>query len=202
MLRELIASQFKKPTGLFGIFSSNKMIKNNQKNYDRLISDLALTPQDKLLEIGYGPGIGLQIIAERCSTCTIYGIDFSKLMYKRASKYNKQYIDGGRMELKHGDFLTMPVSQADYDKIFCLNVVYFWNELNTPFKKVFSLLKNGGSFHIYMADKNTLIRLKAPDSVFNKYSIEQVEEALREAGFRSVEHTEERGYYVKAKKQN
>jgi cyclopropane fatty-acyl-phospholipid synthase-like methyltransferase len=57
MLRELIASQFKKPTGLFGIFSSNKMIKNNQKNYDRLISDLALTPQDKLLEIGYGPGI-------------------------------------------------------------------------------------------------------------------------------------------------
>jgi cyclopropane fatty-acyl-phospholipid synthase-like methyltransferase len=200
MLRAFIASQFKKPTGLFGIFSSNRMIKNNQKNYDRLIKDLDLQPHNKLLEIGYGPGIGLHIIAEQCATCTIEGIDFSKLMYKRASKYNQQYIDAGRMHLQHGDFLTTPVAQTDYDKIFCLNVVYFWNELRTPFKKVFSLLKNGGAFYIYMADKDTLIKLKTPDTVFNKYSVEQVEEALKEAGFPVVEHTKERGYYLKAKK--
>src|SRR5215218_4924397 len=124
MLREFIASQFKKPTGLLGIFSSNLMVKNNQKNYDRLIRDLDLQPQDKVLEIGYGPGIGIQMIAERCSTCTIHGIDFSKLMYKKACKYNKQYIDAGRVQLQHGDFLKVPVGHNNYDKIFCLNVVY------------------------------------------------------------------------------
>jgi cyclopropane fatty-acyl-phospholipid synthase-like methyltransferase len=202
MLRQLFAFQFKKPTGLFGLFSSNIMVKNNRKNYDRLINDLDVQQNDKLLEIGYGPGIGLHMIAERCSTCTIHGIDFSKLMYKRARKYNKQFIEDGRMQLQYGDFLTTPVIQNDYDKIFCLNVVYFWNELNTPFKKVFSLLNNGGSFHIYMADKNTLIKMKTPDSVFNKYSVEQVEEALKEAGFAVVEHTEERGWHLKAKKLN
>ena len=36
MLREFIASQFKKPTGLFGLFTSNLMIKGNQKNCDRV----------------------------------------------------------------------------------------------------------------------------------------------------------------------
>lgn len=200
MLREFIASQFKKPTGLLGIFTSNLMVKNNRKNYDRLIKDLDIQQHDKLLEIGYGPGIGIRMLSEICSTCTIHGIDFSNLMYKRASKYNKQYIDAGRVQLQHGDFLKVPVAHNDYDKIFCLNVVYFWDELRTPFEKVFSLLKNGGSFHMYMADSATLLEKKAPDKVFNKYSIEQVIEALRAAGFTTVEHYIENGIYIKAKK--
>lgn len=200
MIREFIASQFKRPAGLLGVWSSNQMVKNNQKNYDRLIMDLDMQPQDKLLEIGYGPGIGIWMIAERCSTCTVHGIDFSQLMYKRASKYNKRFIDAGRVSLLYGDFLQAPVTHDDYNKVFCLNVVYFWNELKGPFTKVFSSLKKGGSFHMYMADEKTLIKMKAPDSIFNKYSIEQVVEALKVVGFESVEHYAERGHYIKAKK--
>ena len=200
MFRKFIASQFKKPTGLFGIFTSNMMVKNNQKNYDKIIKDLDLQQHDKLLEIGYGPGIGIQMIAELCLDCTIHGIDFSKLMYKRASKYNRTYIDNGRTQLQYGDFLKTSVLDNNYDKIFCLNVVYFWDELNSPFRKVLSLLKSGGAFHIYMADKITLIEKKAPDSVFYKYSIEQVEEALEAAGFENVEHQVEKGLYIKATK--
>src|SRR6187401_2794458 len=143
MLRKFIASQFKKPKGLFGIFTSNMMVKNNQKNYDKIIKDLDLQQHDKLLEIGYGPGIGIQMIAELCLDCTIHGIDFSSLMYKRASKYNKTYIEKGTMMLQYGDFLKMAAADHDYDKVFCLNVVYFWNELRQPFGKVYSLLKKG-----------------------------------------------------------
>ena len=200
MIQKFIASQFKKPTGLFGIFTSNMMVKNNQKNYDKIINDLDLQANDKLLEIGYGPRIGIQMIAELCPDCTIHGIDFSKLMYKRASKYNKPFIDNGRVQLQYGDFLKSPVLDNNYDKVFCLNVVYFWDELNNPFEKVLSLLKKGGAFHIYMADKNTLIEKKAPDSVFNKYSIEQVKETLKATGFENVEHHVEKGLYIKAKK--
>ena len=164
------------------------MVKSNKSKYDNLVKDLDIQPGDKLLEIGYGPGTGINMIAETCSTCTIHGIDFSPLMYKRASKYNKPYIDKGNMLLQHGDFLRTTVVSNDYDKIFCLNVVYFWNELKEPFEKVLSLLKKGGAFHIYMADRSTLMEKKAPDSVFNKYSIKQIVEALKLAGFPEVEH--------------
>jgi ubiquinone/menaquinone biosynthesis C-methylase UbiE len=200
MLQAFFASQFKKPEGLFGVFTSNLMVKGNQKNYARLIKDLDLQPHSKLLEIGYGPGIGIRMIAEICSTCTIHGIDFSKLMYRRASKYNKRYIDAGRVLLQHGDFLKVPVANNDYDSIFCLNVVYFWNDLRAPFEKVLSLLKKGGAFHIFMADRAFLLEKKAPDSVFNKHSIEQVVETLKAAGFTKVEHYGEKGHYIKAKK--
>lgn len=198
MLGEFIASQFKKPTTLFGIFASKIMVKNNQKNYDKLIKDLDIQPHDKLLEIGYGPGIGIQMVAKSCSTCTIHGIDFSRLMYKRASRYNKPFIDDAKVQLQYGDFLKIAVIDNNYEKVFCLNVIYFWDELKSPFEKVLSLLKKGGAFHIYMADKSAL--KKAPDSVFNKYSLEQVIEVLKSVGFESVEHYAEKGLYIKAKK--
>ena len=49
-----------------------------------------------------------------------------------------------------------------------------------------------------MADKDAL--KKAPDSVFNKYSSEQVVESLKSARFSQVENYFDKGYYIKAKK--
>jgi ubiquinone/menaquinone biosynthesis C-methylase UbiE len=200
MLRNLIASQFKKPTGLFGIFTSNLMIKGNKANYDSLIQNFNIKPGDKILEIGYGPGVGINLIAETCESCLIHGIDFSKLMYRRATERNRKYIDSKRVKLFFGDFVKDKIDEDNYDKIFCINVVYFWNELQEPFGKVRSLLKKGGAFNFYMAHKEFLIEKKSPDEIFNKYSIEQVTNALRKAGFNEVNHHFNKGYYVEAKK--
>jgi cyclopropane fatty-acyl-phospholipid synthase-like methyltransferase len=37
------------------------MNKGNKAKYEKLIKDLALQPQDKLLEIGYGTGMGINM---------------------------------------------------------------------------------------------------------------------------------------------
>jgi ubiquinone/menaquinone biosynthesis C-methylase UbiE len=198
MFRKLIATQFKRPTGLFGRFTANLMIKNNHHNYETMIRELNLQPGEKLLEIGYGPGIGLHTIAEQCADCMIYGLDFSSLMYKKACEHNKAFIDKGNMILEYGDFLQKAVAGKNFDKIFCLNVIYFWDELNTPFAKVFSLLKQGGMFCIYMASKDSLIEMKTPDVVFNKYSIEEVEGTLKSVGFADVSNRYEKGFHIKA----
>jgi ubiquinone/menaquinone biosynthesis C-methylase UbiE len=200
MFRNFIARQFKRPSGWFGNFSSRIMVKGNRNKYNSLIKDMDLQPNDKLLEIGFGPGMGIQMISQLCESCTIHGIDFSKLMYKKASKLNQSDIDKHKVQLQYGDFLNIPLAQNQYDKIFCLNVIYFWDELIKPFEKSLSLLKTGGIFCIYMHDANTLIDKKVPDSVFNKYSIEQVVAVLRSAGFTGIEHYSKKGHYIKAKK--
>ena len=99
MFKELIAWLFKKPTGLFGMLVSNLMIKGNRGNYETLLRDPDIQPHDKILEIGYGPGIGISLYAEKCNSCVIHGIDFSKLMYKRASNLNKKYIHDNKVRL-------------------------------------------------------------------------------------------------------
>ena len=156
--------------------------------------------EDKLLEIGYGPGLGIHMITQICESCTIHGVDFSKLMYKKASDYNKTNIDKGKVHLQYGDYLNITIDQTQYDKIFCLNVIYFWDELHKPFEKTRSLLRKNGVFYIFMVKAETLIKKKAPDSVFNKYSIEQVVGALKSADFTEIEHYFNKGYYIKAKK--
>ena len=200
MFKNLIASQFKKPTGLPGMFTSNLMIKGNRNNYNNLIKDLDIRVNDKMLEIGYGPGVGINLIAETCSSCIIHGIDFSKLMYKRATKRNEQFINSGKVTLFFGDFLKDKIDDASYDKIFCINVVYFWNDLRQPFEKIRSLLKKGGAFYFYMAHKDFLIGEKSPDEIFNKYTIEQITDALKQAGFNETSYYFNKGYYIKSDK--
>lgn len=198
MFKNFIAAQFKKPSGLFGLLSAAIMIKGNRVKYKKLIKEMDLQPGYKVLEIGYGPGIGINMIAEAYPLCTIHGIDFSRLMYKKASKYNKKHFNNKTVLLQYGDFLETPIMSTDYDTLFCLNVIYFWNVLQEPFKKALSLLKTGGAFHIYMPDRNDL--QIAPEPIVNPYSITQVVEVLSSVGFADVKYYSERGYYIKAKK--
>ena len=200
MFRNLIARQFRRPSGWLGNISARIMIKGNRNKYEALIKEMNIQSGDILLEIGYGPGLGIQMISQICESCSIHGIDFSKLMYKKASNYNRSIIDQGKVHLQYGDYLNMAIEQNQYDKIFCLNVVYFWDELHKPFEKTRSLLKTSGVFYIYMVDADALIEKKAPDSVFNKYSVEQLVESLKSAGFTQIEHYFKKGHYIMAKK--
>ena len=200
MIKKLFASQFKKPGGLLGNYFSNLMENGNRRNYEVLINELNIQQDDKILEIGYGPGLGIGLILGKCNSCHIHGIDFSKLMYKKASELNRKSILDKNLKLFLGDFLSFPIEPNYYDKIFCLNVIYFWENLNEPFQKIKSALNNSGIFCFYMAHKDYLIKEKYSNSIFNKYSIEEVTSALYEAGFSKVEYKFNNGYYVEAKK--
>jgi|ERR1035437_6622450 hypothetical protein len=80
-----IGMQFKKPTGFPGKIVSILMSKGNRPAYERMIKDLTINSNDKILEIGFGPGIGIHLISKRFETTDIYGIDFSELIYRRAT---------------------------------------------------------------------------------------------------------------------
>lgn len=181
-----------------GILTSNLMAKSNRSNYITLLQDLQVQPEDKVLEIGYGPGVGIELLANTCQTCCINGIDFSPLMYKRASCRNRKFIRNKRVKLLLGDFLNVKINSIDYDKIFCINVVYFWDNLRQPFERIKLLLKEEGVFCFYMAGRDFFIEKNFTDRVFNKYTIEEVVAALHAAGFSKVEHYFHKGYYVKA----
>lgn len=199
MLRR-IEMQFRKPSGFLGMLISFLMIKGNRISYENVIKDLEILTNDKILEIGYGPGFGINLISKKYEKCDIYGIDFSELMYMRASRLNKQFIENERVHLLFGDLVETKISTSGFDKIFCVNVVYFWDNLQKPFERIKSLLKDNGIFCFYMANKEDLPGLKsAKDEIFNKYSIGQILDALKSAGFSEVNYYYKKGFYIKVK---
>ena len=196
-----IGSQFKKPSGFLGILVSDLMIIGNRSAYKTLINDLTPSANIKILEIGYGPGIGIDLISKKFEGCDIYGIDYSELMYRRAAKRNRLLINNNRVHLFLGDFIDTEINTGGFNVIYCINVVYFWNDLQRPFERVRSLLKDDGMFCFYMASKEELNKIKYADrDFFNKYSIEQITQALKSAGFGKVEFYFKHGFYIKAKK--
>jgi len=196
MFKEL-GKQLRKPSGLFGRIVSKMMDIRNREFYEKVIIELDIKSGDKIYEIGYGPGLGIRLIANLRKECALSGIDYSELMYSKATKRNKKFINDGIVNLKYGELLTADIGTERYDKIFCLNVIYFWSDLSKVFDKIYSMLNDGGMYCIFMTPEKEMETQKFTKE-FCKYSIEQVESELKKAGFKSVEYKLEKGYYIKS----
>jgi ubiquinone/menaquinone biosynthesis C-methylase UbiE len=194
-----IAKQLRKPTGFFGIFVSKMMEFRNRTSYKEIIARLSPRPGEHILEIGYGPGLGVHQIASSFPDCMIVGIDFSELMFLKASRRNKKFIDKGTVQLQYGDVLTLETGNDKFDKIFCVNVIYFWNDLNPVFRKIHNLLGEKGEFLIYMDHMDTIEKAKFLDD-FCRYPVEEVVRKLKNAGFTDIEYTLDKGYFISARK--
>jgi ubiquinone/menaquinone biosynthesis C-methylase UbiE len=198
MLKAL-GQQLRKPSGLFGRLVAKMMDIRNREFYKKIILDLAIKSGDSIFEIGYGPGLGISLLANNTKDCSIGGIDYSGLMLKQATKRNRKFIDHGVVNLSYGDLLTTDLGSEKYDKIFCVNVIYFWKDLKTVFEKIYSMLNNGGIYCIFMTHKKEFEKVKFTQD-FCKYAIEEVESALHKAGFSDIAYKLDKGYYIKAKK--
>jgi cyclopropane fatty-acyl-phospholipid synthase-like methyltransferase len=200
MLR-IIGKQFKRPSGLLGKIISLVMLKGNSSDYDKMIPELDINTHDRILEIGYGHGLGVDRIASGFD-CSVTGIDFSELMYRMACKRNRKHIENKSVALFYGDFLTTEALSHQFDKIFCIHVIYFWDHLDQPFSRINTLLRDGGLFCLFMAHPDFIRKMKfTKDGIFNKYSVEQVVAALQSTGFRDIQYIRnDKGYIIKGRK--
>jgi ubiquinone/menaquinone biosynthesis C-methylase UbiE len=196
-----IGSQFRKPAGLPGKIISGLMMLGNRAAYNKMIPELDIKSNDKIFEIGYGHGLGVRKISSAYD-CFFSGIDYSELMFNEATKRNRKYIENKKVELYLGDFLNYDIISNEYDKIFCINVIYFWDRLDKPFSKIIRGLKKGGTFCLYMAHSDDLKKTKYTQiDIFNKYTIDQVVDNLNVAGFSDIEYKYNNGYFIKCRKQ-
>lgn len=188
-LNNLLSRQFRKPSGLLGYYALNFMKKNNQDYIAKVCAMLDPQDTDSILEIGCGAGYALAAIAERSRHCAIDAIDFSSFMIKKAEKIRKDCPNPGRIALLNSDFCDFDFRGKSYSKIFAINVIYFWRDLPAVFAKIFSLLRPGGSFILFMSSPERLNQVSfILNDVFIKRTLDQVTSALLQAGFREAGH--------------
>lgn len=192
-----VSEQLKHPKGFWGKITAAVMRKLNTSLYEWVVEELDIQENDSVFEIGYGHGLGVEKTLQK-TTCTIEGIDFSKVMHTIASKRNRQAISEKKATLHLGNFLDFKIKQNYYDKLLCVNVIYFWDDLEAPFAKIKNSLKEGGLFCLYIDSKEDLEKFKFTKSdLFNKYSVEFLTKKLKLAGFNKVEVEFKEGYLLK-----
>ncbi len=198
-MRNKVAEQFRKPHGFLGNIIGLIMKIGNLPDNIKLIARFDICDTDKVLEIGFGNGDAIKLIAKKNSLCKISGIDFSELMCARAGRMNRALIRSGRLSLIYGDFLHHDFKDSRFTKIYCINVIYFWDDLKQAISKVIDLLEPGSLFGIFMVSAGDLQQHQNTKSdVFNKYTVDHVRSIMESAGFKDIRIFEESGNNRKA----
>src|SRR5271155_1491762 len=96
-----IVSQFMNPRGLPGRFVGWEMAlrASNRRRNVWAVSLMDVQPSDRVLEVGFGPGIAIREIARRATRGEVVGIDRSSVMRAQAARRNKSAIREGRVSL-------------------------------------------------------------------------------------------------------
>ncbi|MBK9289264.1 MAG: methyltransferase domain-containing protein [Flavobacteriales bacterium] len=178
-----MAAQLRKPHGFMARKVGERMNAVNRSLYQGAWEALDLRDGMRVLEIGFGNGRFFGELIGQAKDLKLHGLDFSKEMVEQASAQNAALIANGTLSLSLGPSDRMPYPDALFDRIFCINVVYFWEDPATHLGEVRRVLKPGGTFITVLRTRSSMEKLPFADHGFTKYEKVDWEQVLRANGF-------------------
>jgi ubiquinone/menaquinone biosynthesis C-methylase UbiE len=139
-----IDGQFRRPSGLLGRYIGAGMARDHQPENQWTVACLDPQPGDRILEIGFGPGVAVEALAARLTAGQVAGIDFSRTMVGAARRRNAAAVRAGRVDLRHGDAAQLPFPDQSFDKVFGIHTVYFWPRPALVLREAWRVLRPGG----------------------------------------------------------
>uniref|UniRef100_A0A914WSW5 Methionine--tRNA ligase, mitochondrial n=1 Tax=Plectus sambesii TaxID=2011161 RepID=A0A914WSW5_9BILA len=185
-----IAAQMARPMkGMTGAVMCGVLARRNELLEKKAAELLDIQADQKILEIGYGPGVGIQSAYERVKGGSghIFGVERSLYMHNRArKKFALEIAEDKNIHFECADVVHMPFPNDFFDGIFHCNCYYYWPDMHRATFEIFRILKPGGKIvatlnldRLQRSIKQGLMRYGNPDPV--RYM-----SALEDAGFRDV----------------
>ena len=187
-------SQFACPRGRLGWLAGQLMALKNAGMNRFAVETLDVQPEDQVLEIGFGHGHAIQMIAERAHRGVVAGVDISGVMVRQAAKRNRALILAGRVELNQASVANLPHEYARFDKVLAVNNYQFWPNAEHNLTEIQRVLGEGGLLVL-------CLRLKTPGRLFQmapgftEQEVDEVVGLMRWVGFREVQLARRRVRY-------
>jgi SAM-dependent methyltransferase len=135
--------QFGRPSGLLGRLAGYLMSKTDDD--DRWIVELLnVRPDDRVLDIGSGPGVTLTLIARRATSGFVAGVDPSDVMVRQATERNRAAVQAGRVEPRLGSASGLPYPDAHFTKACAVHSLYFWPSVEAGLREAYRVLAPDG----------------------------------------------------------
>jgi ubiquinone/menaquinone biosynthesis C-methylase UbiE len=197
--RNTPVNQCSKPTGWLGRFTLWRMNSSHSKLTDWGLKQISIENDGTILDVGCGGGRTVSKLAAIATQGKVYGIDYSDASVAATKRTNAQWIDLGRVEVRHGSVSQLPFPGGMFDLVTAVETHFWWPNLPGDMREVFRVLKPGGTL-IFIAEiykgANTMAAKLAEKYAWRTsmtlLSVDEHRELFKNAGYSHVQVIEER----------
>ena len=182
-------SQTRKPEGFLGKMMLSGMNSGHAEMADWGFSHLPPLAPEKAVDLGCGGGRNAGELLKKYPKAQVTAIDYSDLSVEKAKAYNQAAIAEGRCTVQRGDVSDLHLPAGVFDLATAFETVYFWPGPGKCFAQVAKVLKPGGCFLICNESDGLDAAGKKYEKIIDGmrcYTAEEIEAALRAAGFSEV----------------
>ena len=183
-LLSAVGRQLQHPRGLFGRALFAWMTKMTIA-HARWTADLMdVQPDDGVLEVGFGNGANIGLLARRAPRGRVTGAEISETAMEMASKRNARAISEGRVELHQAAGGALPFGDGTFDKACTVATVYVIADPGAVFREMHRVLKPDGLAAVTFPVRENFMRFKpAGTEGFHLHQLADLQAAFRDAGF-------------------
>ncbi|MEM5436924.1 class I SAM-dependent methyltransferase [Paraburkholderia diazotrophica] len=143
--RCVLLRAFGRPQGVLGRIGGKIMANMNAPCAAWAIGLLDVRASDRVIEIGFGPGVGIQLLAQQATAGKIAGVDPSPEMVTQAAARNAQAIARGRVDLREGSAERLPFEDDTFDKALAINSMQVWPDPAAGLAELRRVMKPGAT---------------------------------------------------------
>jgi len=142
--RQLLMRMFGRPEGILGRLGGMIMARVNRDAAAQVIEMLDVRPDDKVLEVGFGPGVAIQLLLQRLPAGSVAGVDQSQEMVGQAAARNADALRNRRADLRYGSAERLPFADRTFDKALAINSMQAWPDARAGLQEIWRVLEPGG----------------------------------------------------------
>jgi SAM-dependent methyltransferase len=154
--------QAEKPRGAAGVLMGWLLESGNAAQNRATVDALDPPPGAAVLEVGFGPGQALEMLARTHPLGLVAGIDHSELMLARARRRLRAGRGDAALDLRLGDAGDLPFPDEKFDVVFAVNTFHQWPDKERALAEMAGVLKPGGDLMLSIRDFRTAGRFEPP----------------------------------------
>ena len=154
--------QAMKPRGVPGVVMGWLMQRLNAAQNRATVEALDPPPGGAVLEVGFGPGHALEMLAATRPLGLVAGVDHSELMVETARRRLARARGDAALDLRCADAGELPFPDERFDVVYAVNSFHLWPDKESALAEMAGVLKPGGDLVLSIRDFRMEGRFEPP----------------------------------------
>jgi len=182
-----LAGELARPSALLGPLVLGPLWnRRNAALNDVAFEALAASPEDSVLEIGFGGGYLLRRLESRVTHGLLAGVDFSPSMVAYVGRRASRRIAQGRLILRCAPAEAIPFADGSFSKLCSVNSLFYWRNLDQGLAELCRVATARARLVLCFTDRQSLAQSRFARDAVQFYEKADIQLRLERAGWGAV----------------